>query len=144
MLYWEWDSTNRTTNLYVGDGQFGLLTNGDSVHQVPWPGKMTLERLSALMRWQSGPHWSTHWLIKTSAMVEVSVPLWAPGSASLLGALVLFYLDRRRRLPNSCPRCRYDLSATPPSAPCPECGEGGRAQQSPDAEAAKPAAGTTP
>jgi hypothetical protein len=51
----------------------------------------------------------------------VSLPLWAPASATLLASVLLFCLDRRRP-PNSCPHCHYDLSATPPSSPCPECG----------------------
>lgn len=30
-----------------------------------------------------------------------------------------------RTPPNHCPHCRYDLRATPPDAPCPECGRTG-------------------
>jgi hypothetical protein len=58
------------------------------------------------------------------------IPLFAPWSGriataavALLGlALVAFALWRRRHSGPLCPRCRYDLSATPLDHPCPECG----------------------
>jgi hypothetical protein len=58
----------------------------------------------------------------------IQVPLWALFLSVAITAAWLWRLDRKPE-PGHCPRCRYDLSATPPSAPCPECGEGGRAQQ---------------
>ena len=51
----------------------------------------------------------------------ISVPLWAPFLLFSASAVWLWRLDRKPK-PGHCPRCRYDLSATPPAAPCPECG----------------------
>lgn len=60
-----------------------------------------------------------------------TVPIW-PGllagsaafasawGASILGVGAMRRWSRRRR--GCCVRCAYDLSATPPGAPCPECG----------------------
>jgi hypothetical protein len=70
----------------------------------------------------------------------VCVPLWALFLPAAASSAWLWRLDRRGP-PNSCPHCRYDLSATPPSAPCPECG---REQQRPDARAVEAAERTTP
>jgi hypothetical protein len=50
----------------------------------------------------------------------LEAPVYAPALLALAGAATLFRLDRPR--PGLCSHCRYDLSATPPSAPCPECG----------------------
>jgi hypothetical protein len=60
---------------------------------------------------------------------RVTVPLWPLFLLVIIYSAWLWRLDRTPKA-GHCPRCRYDLSATPPSAPCPECG---RAQQSPEA-----------
>jgi hypothetical protein len=167
IVAWVWDPANGTTalNVWAGSlkvsagprtpkfprGQFeGMMGLRDprswqvSQDYGPWPGTIELTRLSELAPewprpfWYFRPTWTS-----VPRLTEVSIPLWIPGSAVVLTGLILFHLDRRRPS-NCCPHCRYDLSATPPSAPCPECGEGGRAQQSPNAEAAEPAARTTP
>jgi len=54
---------------------------------------------------------------------EFTLPLWAPALASgVLPALwlLLWAHRRRRRTAGCCPRCGYDLRATPDR--CPECG----------------------
>jgi hypothetical protein len=58
------------------------------------------------------------------------VPLWAILLPVAGTSAFLWWLDRKPE-PGRCPRCGYDISATPPSAPCPECGRG---RQSPNAE----------
>jgi hypothetical protein len=171
-LDWRWDSTKWEARAYVGAGSFSLSgvdmtrwhehdpwpgrehlgrirdawKTTEMLHSPPkerWPGTIHLLRISD--GWlETAPLWYSVFDLKADGgLVNVVAPLWAPASAALLAFLLLFYLDRRHP-PNSCPRCRYNLSATPPSAHCPECGEGGRAQQSPNAEAAEPAARTTP
>src|SRR5690606_25476238 len=58
------------------------------------------------------------------------IPLFAPWSGrittatvTLLGlAIIATALWRRRHSGSRCPRCRYDLTATPLDRPCPECG----------------------
>jgi hypothetical protein len=43
-----------------------------------------------------------------------------------LPALPRWARERRRRRQGLCPTCSYDLTATPPGAPCPECGSPAR------------------
>jgi hypothetical protein len=52
--------------------------------------------------------------------LSFSVPFWMLAPLPLALAVSLWRLDRRPR-PGLCPRCRYDLSGSPPG-PCPECG----------------------
>src|SRR5262249_52744417 len=143
IVVWEWDSTRSDAKIGVWAGAFQIVMfqTGPQEADPPWPGRVHPLRFSEIRhaaapvtrpRWRFAFVW---WRSKHVASLDVEVPLWIPASASLLAALILSYLDRRG-LPSSCPHCRYDLSATPPSAPCPECGEGGRAQQRPNAQAA--------
>ncbi|MCC6321349.1 MAG: hypothetical protein IT438_07935 [Phycisphaerales bacterium] len=59
------------------------------------------------------------------------LPIWPALLANILFYFTLFAattaaaraLTRfRRRRRGQCPRCAYDLRATPPASPCPECG----------------------
>lgn len=55
-----------------------------------------------------------------------SLPTWSlPLLMSVLCAwrwVRRVVVARRHRAPNACAKCGYDLSATPPDLPCPECG----------------------
>jgi hypothetical protein len=140
VVAWHWASTANVKGFSVGAGRLRASKfETSSSDWGPWPGAIHSWRVSETGEhaplWLHGLYWK-----RTRQVVDVEGPLWIPGSASLLAALILFRLDRRQG-PGLCPRCRYDLSATPPSAPCPECG---RAQQPPNAQAADPAARTTP
>jgi hypothetical protein len=64
--------------------------------------------------------WWFHFYCGTEGIAAV-VPLWALFLPFAASAICLWCLDRPP-IPGYCPRCRYNLSATPPSAPCPECG----------------------
>jgi hypothetical protein len=154
VVAWRWGSPTSLTRVSISAGLLcaSRVVTTQGLAAETWPGTIHLWRArvypGSATHITEGepapPTWDLelNW-VSDPAEAEVWLPLWLPASASLLTALVLFYLDHRRAL-NACPHCHYDLSATPPSAPCPECGEGGRAQQSPDAEAAEPAARTTP
>jgi hypothetical protein len=128
-----------TFALYVGEGYLQCLVSQVLIAE---PG----------LHWgrcaNGAPHWNW-WLwydLDPSAsdrFLDIRIPLWALFLPLGATAAWLWRLDRKPK-PGRCPRCRYDLFATPPTAPCPECGEGGRAQQRPNAQAAEPAARTTP
>ncbi|MFM9957437.1 MAG: hypothetical protein ACKVZJ_05145 [Phycisphaerales bacterium] len=55
--------------------------------------------------------WNTarsNWTLATSiALILLGTPMWWLGT---------------RKDPHACPNCNYDLTATPPTSPCPECG----------------------
>lgn len=67
-------------------------------------------RQAYLVSWYRSP---------TMTSVRFMLWPWIP-AAGLPGWLLL--RRAKRPQPNTCPACRYDLSATPASAPCPECG----------------------
>jgi hypothetical protein len=117
-VWWLCDWTDRGTMIGVACGSLRLYADRGVTVDAPWPGTIRTVRISDT---QIEPLWWFRPRLRTGAPFNLSVPMWIPGSATLLAALALFRLDRRG-LPNSCPHCRYDLSATPPSAPCPECG----------------------
>jgi hypothetical protein len=53
------------------------------------------------------------------------IPLWAFAIPLAFTTALLWRSElsaRRRARAGLCPTCRYDLSATPTGAPCPECG----------------------
>lgn len=57
-------------------------------------------------------------------ITNVIIPLWT--IALTLAAFALFARRRSRPpLPGHCRTCGYDLQATAPEAPCPECGRAG-------------------
>lgn len=64
--------------------------------------------------WRGNPAWS------------LDARLWFVGAIGLAGAGVCALAPRltatRRRRAGRCPWCAFDLSGTPASAPCPECG----------------------
>jgi hypothetical protein len=49
------------------------------------------------------------------------VPLWLPLIVLAIPTAILWWLDRRRRLPGHCRRCGYNLTGNV-SGRCPECG----------------------
>ena len=51
---------------------------------------------------------------------ELLVPLWLPGLVAGAAAIALRLLASP--ITGHCVKCRYDLRATPPGRPCPECG----------------------
>jgi hypothetical protein len=91
------------------------LPDGIVQHVVAWVSGVDGAGVRPLWRWSFMHSRST---IGDLLLV---VPLWLPLGLAALPAALLWFGDRRRP-PNACPHCRYDLSATPPSAPCPECG----------------------
>lgn len=53
------------------------------------------------------------------------IPIWSCAALAALVAAVGWRLDaiaRRRVRIGACPRCAYDLRASPVGSPCPECG----------------------
>jgi hypothetical protein len=55
-----------------------------------------------------------------------NVILWPPGLIAALGGVILYTCGRRARsraIVGACRACGYDLTATPPGSPCPECGK---------------------
>jgi len=73
-------------------------------------------------------------------LVEVGLflPYWLAAVVSLIAAVVCFHYVRRRDVaPGSCPRCGYDLRATPER--CPECGTTPGRRESSDSRSARPA-----
>jgi hypothetical protein len=121
-----------------------MLPQGTYWHSLDWSGLRVYLQDSTdrqgINRWSWGLDFSHR---ASQGLLMLQFPLCALFLPFFACTAFLWWLDRKPK-PGHCPRCRYDLSATPPSAPCPECGEGGRAQQSPNAEAADPAARTTP
>jgi hypothetical protein len=145
---WYWTSPGRVTSITIGVGEFGVSRivenprTGNIPEDAPWPGRGQVLKAPGARRWigefawdKTGAPYPPAWTVRIAA-----VPMWLPAVCAILATVLLFRLDRRPP-PNSCPRCRYNLSGTPPSAPCPECG---RAQPSPNAQVAEPAARTTP
>jgi hypothetical protein len=91
------------------------------------PGQADLEQHCERQLWGFGfGRFSFQTGITTGAQMNhlVVVPYWAVLAASLVpaapGALAARRCHRRRQA-GRCPRCGYDLSATPDR--CPECGE---------------------
>jgi hypothetical protein len=68
-----------------------------------------------------GLNWG-FWLYSDHGVHILYIPLWP----LVLVLAVLALRNWRQALvrPGHCPRCGYDLSATAPGAPCPECGSG--------------------
>jgi hypothetical protein len=125
---WKWDSVWGTTSFSLGRGWLAAYRVHEFHGEPQWPG--------TVRTWPSdgGPQWRYwfEWELHRGFAYYAAIPLWAPCAAGLLTAAILWRVDRRR--PGLCRHCHYDLSATPPSTPCPECG---RAQQGPNAEAAE-------
>jgi hypothetical protein len=124
MFHWGWGSAGNQTEIEVGNGLLFAMTRDVQATPIdePWPGTIGLWRMSIMPNRIGKPYRAPQWLFGFSRLAypsyhSIVIPLWAPAAASLLAAVVLFRFDRRGP-PNSCPRCRYDLSATPPSAPC--------------------------
>ena len=60
------------------------------------------------------PRWST---------ARISLPHWLLLATTVMPTAVLFWRDRRRRIPPGyCQKCEYDLRSNV-SGKCPECGE---------------------
>jgi hypothetical protein len=78
-------------------------------------GRIVVARLEFL-----GFRWLTGNLAPGYSMWSVRIPLWFP--ASVFALLPALWLAKRLRRPDNgrCPRCGYDLRATPDR--CPECG----------------------
>jgi hypothetical protein len=96
-----------------------------STSEPGWPGRLRLDALSRYgLRtpfWQWGIHVSRSGTTGRRSQTDVTVPLWP----AFLVATGLALGCRRvaRHKPGHCPRCGYDLTATPGST-CPECGSG--------------------
>ncbi len=115
LLTWGWGTSRHTTYVSVRKGALWCSDYGWSGHGI---------RAISLLSLPHAPNWgeALHFEWELDALDRhVATPLCIPIGISAGVTGFLFWRDRSRR-PNSCPRCRYDLSATPPSAPCPECG----------------------
>lgn len=106
------------TRLSCSQGVVGLIWSRavESVPRTAWGGG----RDAGPFYWRFQlPTWDT-----STGDIRATVPLWPLLLAT--GAAALWTHRRSRRLPGHCPKCRYDLRATPPSAQgaltCPECG----------------------
>jgi len=101
--FWSWSAEQRTS------AAAGMTSRSVDGGALPIPGKpMSNGSLPYLPIWFG--------LIANIAIYALALAglrtsfVWCRGT-----------LRRRRGL---CPHCRYDLRATPPDAPCPECGRG--------------------
>jgi hypothetical protein len=137
----------RGGGVFFVDGTASQSADGSWVGDVSGPGRMTVRAAGREVAWFEASGWiytprDALWFrtegprtaqlmfsgpsggsSKPAATYRFFlVPPWMTFAAlAALPALRLFaYLDRRRRPPGLCPRCGYDLRASPER--CPECG----------------------
>jgi len=112
--------------------------------RVTWsPNYRMIRARFELVRVPSGrvPRTEAWWLPRRTSKLlapyevwhALKLPLWIPCVVAIVPTIVLFWRDRRRRIPpGHCRRCSYDLTGNM-SGMCPECGEPALVDRAPPA-----------
>ena len=119
---WQWNRRHFSANLAAWFVHLSM-TNRPLWHFPFWPTAGRTQLVAGTSLTTSDPgHTTEHWLIGHEAWV----PYWlAAAIFAVLPAIhvrrrLLLWRTRARRLAGLCPRCGYDLRASP--GRCPECG----------------------
>lgn len=107
-------------------GTAGVLWDTPSVAPGTWRVRVTPRFTGDARPLVLGTAWWIRWDVSASRG-QVLVPLWIPAGLGLAAAGWARRAQHRTRLTaGQCPKCEYDRSTLPPTAPCPECGAAGR------------------
>jgi hypothetical protein len=111
---------------WVSPGQKFVVQTYAGLVCVGWPEREPWHPIAPRPGWdvfrtETRLLWRPHTMVDGYGLRFVSVPLWIPLFACLLGAVWLHRIKRRGMPGPTCANCEYDLTGNV-SGVCPECG----------------------
>lgn len=135
LLAISWLASSRWTMFFMAS-QFGdsiMLKSG--TFSYSWTSAELRNRLSTRFNEPLAPRWEWHlserkspiewwtafYVSTATGRCAITLPLWIPFALFATSGALLFFSRARKRQPNSCLSCGYDLTGAPAASPCPEC-----------------------